>query len=580
MADGIKDMMEKHDEGVRYIAFGILTVIVSWITYAAFVFVGIDLAVSNMLSWFCAVLFAFVVNKYWVFRCVGSSKMRLGAELMSFFGGRMLTGILAGVMFPALCAIGLGFTFMGVAGLFARGLTSLMEIALNYLLSKFLVFRKDADGQPSKFKLPGFLERMDPGLRDSVFKFTEIFAFAAVIFYTAFRFSGIDSEVGTLYFNYAEQMVSGKMPYSGFAAEYPPFAMVIILIPRLFSFDSFTYQVAFGVLAYAFLLAGLIWTYRIAERYTDKPGRAADYFIVFTMILLDFVLDRYDVFPMIMLIGSLYFFSKERYTASWIMLALGTITKLYPALAAPIYLIYFIRKKRYDLAAKGVGICLVIGIASMIPFFIADPDTALSFLTYHMDRGLQTEAPVTSVLMLLGSFDIIDISYIFNYGSDNIYGDVPDAIAKVMMPLMIVCILAVYVLYALKSKDDRDGFTDIHYAAFAAVMMFMLVNKVLSSQYLIWVIGFMAITMFTVAREKRNGTGWLYIVIVALTQANLVVNYAFRDAGEEFSLLGILILIVRNALLIFLAYIVVRGLLKGAAPQGEVRGDEQPVEEV
>ena len=62
-------------------------------------------------------------------------------------------------------------------------------------------------------------------------KFTKIFLIAAVIFYAAFRFSGIDSEVGTLYFSYAEAMVSGRMPYSGFDAEYPPFAMVLILLP-------------------------------------------------------------------------------------------------------------------------------------------------------------------------------------------------------------------------------------------------------------------------------------------------------------------------------------------------------------
>ena len=578
MPNDISEFVTKHDEGVRYILFGVLTVIISWVTYAAFVFVGIDLAVSNILSWFCAVLFAFVVNKIYVFRCTGSSTVRLGAELLSFFGGRIATGVLAGILFPALCAIGLGFTFLGVAGLFARGVTSVVEIVLNYLISKFIVFRKTDSEHP--IKLPRFLAEMDPGLLRSLVKFTEIFAFAAVIYYTVFRFSGIDSEVGTLYFGYAEHMVSGKMPYSDFDAEYPPFAMLIILIPRLYSFDSFTYQIAFGVLVFVFLLAGLCWTYRISEKYTKKPERAADYYMVFTLVLLDFVLDRYDVFPMIMLIGSLYFFSREKYAASWIMLALGTVTKLYPALAAPVFLLYFIKKKEYDQAAKGIGICLIIGALCMLPFVIADFDSAFMFLTYHMDRGLQTEAPVSSVLMLLGNLGVIDVSYIFNYGSDNIYGPIPDAMAKVMMPLMAVFILAVYAIYAVRSKEDRDAYADVHYAVFAAVMMFMLVNKVLSSQYLIWIIGFMTIMMFLVARSKRSFTGYLFIVIVALTQLNLVVNYAFRDAGEEFSLIGILILVIRNALLIYLAYLVVRGLLDGPAPQTELGGVDETVEEI
>ena len=142
MAPDYGEFMAKHDEGIRYIIFGVITVLVSWGTYALFVFMGIDLAVSNILSWICAVLFAFVVNKIYVFRCVGSSKVKLSAELVSFFGGRVFTGVVAALLFPALCAIGLGFVFLGVEGLFARGITSGVEILLNYLISKFVVFRK------------------------------------------------------------------------------------------------------------------------------------------------------------------------------------------------------------------------------------------------------------------------------------------------------------------------------------------------------------------------------------------------------------------------------------------------------
>lgn len=138
----MRDLVEKHDEGIRYIIFGILTVVVSWVTYTAFVTVGINIAVSNILSWFCAVIFAFVVNKIYVFRCVDSSTFELGTELVSFFSGRAITGAVAAVLFPALCAVGLGFVFLGVEGLFARGVTSGVEIVLNYIISKFVVFRR------------------------------------------------------------------------------------------------------------------------------------------------------------------------------------------------------------------------------------------------------------------------------------------------------------------------------------------------------------------------------------------------------------------------------------------------------
>ena len=142
MAFDLKEFMTKHGEGIRYIIFGVITVLVSWGTYAAFVFMGIDLNISNILSWICAVLFAFVVNKIYVFRCTGSSTVKLGAELVSFIGGRLFTGVVAALLFPALVAIGLGFVFLGVEGLFARGITSGVEILLNYIISKFIVFRK------------------------------------------------------------------------------------------------------------------------------------------------------------------------------------------------------------------------------------------------------------------------------------------------------------------------------------------------------------------------------------------------------------------------------------------------------
>lgn len=142
MAIDAKEFVKQHDEGIRYIVFGILTVLVSWGTYAVFVFMGIDLSISNILSWICAVLFAFVVNKIYVFRCFGSSTVKLGAEFVSFIGGRIFTGIVAAVLFPLLCMIGLDFVFLGVEGLFARGITSGVEIVLNYVISKFIVFRK------------------------------------------------------------------------------------------------------------------------------------------------------------------------------------------------------------------------------------------------------------------------------------------------------------------------------------------------------------------------------------------------------------------------------------------------------
>lgn len=140
MIDKVEQFVKKHDEGSRYIFFGIFTVLVSWGSYALFTLVGIDINISNALSWLTAVIFAFVVNKFYVFRSKEVTILTISKELVSFFGSRILTGIVAVLLFPALVSIGLGFTFFGVEGLFARGIVSGVEIILNYILSKYVVF--------------------------------------------------------------------------------------------------------------------------------------------------------------------------------------------------------------------------------------------------------------------------------------------------------------------------------------------------------------------------------------------------------------------------------------------------------
>jgi len=129
-------------EAFLYILFGAFTVLVSWASYAVFVWMGLELNVSNILSWICAVLFAFVVNKWFVFECRSKEPKVVIRELGSFFSARVLTGVIAIIMFPVLLAMGMDGALFGVDGFPARIVTSIVEIALNWVFSKYLIFTK------------------------------------------------------------------------------------------------------------------------------------------------------------------------------------------------------------------------------------------------------------------------------------------------------------------------------------------------------------------------------------------------------------------------------------------------------
>ena len=141
----IQDMMTKHREAILYLFFGGLTTVVSWFTYAAFVWVGLELNVSNILSWFCAVLFAFVVNKWFVFESKSLENKTVTKELVLFFGARIFTGVLSWVIFPILIWIGLDQTILGTEGLIAKIIVTIIEIALNWVFSKYMIFKKNKE---------------------------------------------------------------------------------------------------------------------------------------------------------------------------------------------------------------------------------------------------------------------------------------------------------------------------------------------------------------------------------------------------------------------------------------------------
>ena len=131
----------KHGEAIRYTFFGCLNVVVTWVSYAALVLLGIAPTISNAASWVIGVAFAFVVNKLYVFNSKTLETKAVGKEAASFTLGRIATGIIAILGFPVLYNLGLDQQFMGVDGFLSKIVITVIETALNYFISKYLVFK-------------------------------------------------------------------------------------------------------------------------------------------------------------------------------------------------------------------------------------------------------------------------------------------------------------------------------------------------------------------------------------------------------------------------------------------------------
>lgn len=124
-------------EMVRYLFFGGCTTAVNLAVYSFLRYVGkIPVNQANLISIVAAIVFAFFGNRFWVFAVTDTDRRKILAEFVDFVGMRMGT---------------LGFEFFGVWFLvgyteipdfLGKCLVQVLVIALNYVISKFVVFRK------------------------------------------------------------------------------------------------------------------------------------------------------------------------------------------------------------------------------------------------------------------------------------------------------------------------------------------------------------------------------------------------------------------------------------------------------
>ena len=141
----IKELCLAHQEIISYLFFGVATTVINWLSYALTVGVlGMAVTPGNIISWFVAVLFAFVTNKLWVFNSKSWAWPLWLKEAGTFFGSRVFTGLVEIVGVPLLIKLGLDMPLFGVEGFAAKLIVSVVVIVLNYIFSKFLIFRKKA----------------------------------------------------------------------------------------------------------------------------------------------------------------------------------------------------------------------------------------------------------------------------------------------------------------------------------------------------------------------------------------------------------------------------------------------------
>lgn len=139
-----------HKEILLYLLFGGLTTLVGIIFFAIPVKlislpevqlfghkINLTVQVANVISWVCAVTFAYVTNRTWVFEKKTHGSAAVAGECAAFFAGRFLTLVIENIL------LNITVDSLGMGDILAKILVSVVTIILNYIISKLFVFRGD-----------------------------------------------------------------------------------------------------------------------------------------------------------------------------------------------------------------------------------------------------------------------------------------------------------------------------------------------------------------------------------------------------------------------------------------------------
>lgn len=287
------------------------------------------------------------------------------------------------------------------------------------------------------------------------------------------------------YQRYGEAILDGEVPYRDFAVEYPPGALPVFLLPSLAAEDD--YRAVFEALMWASGAAAILFLALalVAAGAGDARLYAATIFVGLAPLALgSVVLTRFDLWPAALTAAALAALVAGRDRLGFAVLGLAVAAKLYPAVLIPLALVYTGRRRGGREAWAGLAVLVVVLAAVFVPFAALSPDGLLESFERQTDRPLQIESLGASALLAAHRLGAYTATAVSSFGSQNLDGTLPDLVATVQSALQVAALLAVWALFAA-GRGGRESLLASSAAAVAAAVAF---GKVLSPQFLIWLV--------------------------------------------------------------------------------------------
>jgi Glycosyltransferase family 87 len=313
------------------------------------------------------------------------------------------------------------------------------------------------------------------------------------------------------YYDHAALIRAGQVPYRDFAFEYPPAALPVMLLP---AYMLWSYATSFAVLM-GICGAGCIAAAASALRTVGADAArtwAALLAIGVSPLVLGSLFDtRFDLWPTLLAVGAVAAIVRERPVLSGVLLGLGFAAKLWPAVLLPIAVAHLWRRRGEADALVVVAAFLVVAAVCFLPFAWLAPDGLRAMFADQLNRPLQVESLGAAVLMAAQHLGMRPLATVTTHGAQALSGRGAGLAADLSTVAEVAAVVAVWILFARRRNPDGEA---VLLASAAAVSVLVAFDRVLSPQYMIWLVPIVVLA---------GGRRWfaadaLLLLVLGLTQ--------------------------------------------------------------
>jgi uncharacterized membrane protein len=359
-----------------------------------------------------------------------------------------------------------------------------------------------------------------------------------------------------LYGLYADQLFRGELPYRDVFVEYPPGAFAVFLPPAVLPAGD--YNFAFKSLMAACGLAALFAVVAALLSLGVRGRRlyaAAGLFALSPLAVGPISLNTYDLWPAALTAGALAALFRRRELLAFALLGLAVTAKLYPlVLVLPaLGCVWAVSGPRRARDSAGV----LVGVAALVvlPFALFGLGGLWDSFHAQAARGLQIESLGSALLLAahrIGLYDATVVRGTTGAATRDLAGSLPDALATVLSVLQLAVVALVWIVFFRGPRTPQR----LALASAAAVAGFLVCNRFISPQYLVWLIPLVLLVESPAA--------------IALVAGSLVLAQIwFFHYRDVFALDGIVWLVVARDLALVALYVGLLFRLNTSTPSSE-----------